>query len=66
MADKETVLITGGSGYIGGWCVIGALQAGYRVRTTVRNLAKEGAVGARGDRQGGRSRGPASASTPPT
>jgi nucleoside-diphosphate-sugar epimerase len=41
MADKATVLVTGGSGYIGGWCVIALLQQGYRVRTTVRSLAKE-------------------------
>ena len=44
MADEGTVLVTGGSGYIGGWCVIGLLQQGYRVRTTVRNLAREGEV----------------------
>jgi len=46
-SDNETVLVTGGSGYIGGWCVIAALEAGYRVRTTVRNLAREGEVRAR-------------------
>ncbi len=40
----ETVLVTGGSGFIGGWCVIGLLEKGYTVRTTVRDLAKEGAV----------------------
>ena len=40
----ETVLVTGGSGYIGGWCVATALQRGYVVRTTVRDLAKEPAV----------------------
>jgi dihydroflavonol-4-reductase len=40
----ETVLVTGGSGYIGGWCVASALQRGYVVRTTVRDLAKEPAV----------------------
>jgi dihydroflavonol-4-reductase len=38
------VLVTGGSGYIGGWCVIGLLQQGYTVRTTVRDLKREGAV----------------------
>lgn len=44
MAGKGTVLVTGGSGYIGGWCVIGLLKEGYVVRTTVRDLAKEPAV----------------------
>ncbi|HXQ46308.1 MAG TPA: NAD-dependent epimerase/dehydratase family protein [Caulobacteraceae bacterium] len=41
MAGGETVLVTGGSGYIGGWCVATLLQRGYVVRTTVRDLAKE-------------------------
>lgn len=40
----ETVLVTGGSGYIGGWCVVELLRRGYVVRTTVRSLAKEAAV----------------------
>jgi nucleoside-diphosphate-sugar epimerase len=44
MAEAGTVLVTGGSGYIGGWCVIGLLQQGYRVRTTVRSLAREAEV----------------------
>ncbi len=44
MSAQGTVLVTGGSGFIGGWCVIGLLQQGYTVRTTVRNLARESAV----------------------
>jgi len=44
MSDGGTVLVTGGSGYIGGWCVIGLLQQGYNVRATVRDLSREGAV----------------------
>jgi len=40
----ETVLVTGGSGYIGGWCIVELLRRGYTVRTTVRSLAKEAAV----------------------
>jgi nucleoside-diphosphate-sugar epimerase len=44
MDGHGTVLVTGGSGYIGGWCVIRALQQGYVVRTTVRNLAREAEV----------------------
>jgi nucleoside-diphosphate-sugar epimerase len=43
-AMDGVVLVTGGSGFIGGWCVIGLLQQGYRVRTTVRDLGKEAAV----------------------
>ena len=37
----ETVLVTGGSGFLGGWCIIDLLNRGYRVRTTVRNIARE-------------------------
>lgn len=37
----ETVLVTGGSGFLGGWCAIELLRRGYRVRTTVRSLARE-------------------------
>jgi nucleoside-diphosphate-sugar epimerase len=40
-AQMETVLVTGGSGYLGGWCVIELLRRGYRVRTTVRDLSRE-------------------------
>ncbi|HEY5007455.1 MAG TPA: aldehyde reductase [Caulobacteraceae bacterium] len=44
MSDGGTVLVTGGSGYIGGWCVLGLLQQGYNVRATVRDLSREPAV----------------------
>ena len=44
MSSQGTVLVTGGSGFIGGWCVIGLLQRGYTVRATVRNLGVESAV----------------------
>jgi dihydroflavonol-4-reductase len=47
MDGKGTVLVTGGSGYIGGWCAIALLKQGYVVRTTVRNLAREAEVRAR-------------------
>jgi nucleoside-diphosphate-sugar epimerase len=44
MNGKGTVLVTGGSGFLGSWCVIKLLQAGYRVRTTVRDPRREGEV----------------------
>ena len=37
----ETVLVTGGNGFVAGWCIRALLQRGYVVRTTVRNPAKE-------------------------
>ncbi|MFG3369793.1 NAD-dependent epimerase/dehydratase family protein [Streptomyces sp. NPDC048156] len=40
----ETVLVTGGSGYVAGWCIVELLRRGYRVRTTVRSPGKEQAV----------------------
>jgi dihydroflavonol-4-reductase len=40
----QTVLVTGGSGFLGGWCLVELLQRGYRVRTTVRDLARESEV----------------------
>lgn len=44
MSGQGTVLVTGGTGYIGGWCIIGLLQQGYTVRTTVRSLSREAEV----------------------
>jgi nucleoside-diphosphate-sugar epimerase len=35
-----TVLVTGASGFIGLWCVRKLLEAGYRVRGTVRSLSR--------------------------
>jgi nucleoside-diphosphate-sugar epimerase len=43
MSD-ELVLVTGGSGFIGTHCILQLLAAGYRVRTTMRNLKREGDV----------------------
>lgn len=43
MSD-ELVLVTGGSGFIGAHCILQLLNAGYRVRTTVRSLKREADV----------------------
>lgn len=37
----STVLVTGGSGFIGSHCILQLLKAGHEVRTTVRNLQRE-------------------------
>lgn len=41
---NELVLVTGGTGFIAQYCMIALLNAGYRVRTTVRTLAREAEV----------------------
>lgn len=40
----STVLITGGSGFLGAHCVIAAVEKGYAVRTTVRSLKRSSDV----------------------
>ena len=40
----QTVLVTGGSGYVGAWMIVALLQRGYRVRATLRSLARADAV----------------------
>jgi nucleoside-diphosphate-sugar epimerase len=61
-SDVSTVLVTGGSGFIGSHCIIQLLAAGHDVQTTVRNLAREAGVrsllkaGGAGDPGGGRLR----------
>src|ERR1700760_3983905 len=40
----DLVLVTGGSGYVAGWTIVGLLRRGFRVRATLRNLAKEAAI----------------------
>lgn len=43
-SDSAHVLITGGRGFVAGWCIVELLRRGFRVRATVRDLAQEPAV----------------------
>ncbi len=43
MSD-ELVLVTGGSGFIAAHCILQLLNAGYRIRTTIRSAAREADV----------------------
>lgn len=47
-----TVLVTGGTGFVGGWCVAELLRRGHEVRTTVRDVAREQAVRSTVERAG--------------
>jgi nucleoside-diphosphate-sugar epimerase len=40
----STILVTGGSGFIGSHCILQLLAAGHQVRTTVRSLKRESEV----------------------
>lgn len=40
----ETVLVTGGTGFVASWCIVELLRHGFTVRTTVRDLSREHAV----------------------
>lgn len=44
MMSDQLVLVTGGSGFIAQHCILALLSAGYRVRTTLRSLSREGEV----------------------
>ena len=39
--SEDLVLVTGGSGFVATHCIDQLLRAGYKVRTTVRSLARE-------------------------
>ncbi|GAB5097658.1 SDR family oxidoreductase [Caballeronia sp. HLA56] len=44
MKHRQRVLVTGGSGFIAGHCILQLLEHGYDVRSTIRSLAQEAAV----------------------
>ncbi|HEX4306487.1 MAG TPA: NAD-dependent epimerase/dehydratase family protein [Solirubrobacterales bacterium] len=54
MAEAEQmVLVTGGSGFLGGWCVAELLARGHGVRTTVRDASREAELRARVEKLAG-------------
>ncbi|MEQ5840653.1 NAD-dependent epimerase/dehydratase family protein [Paraburkholderia acidicola] len=57
-AKEGVVLVTGGSGYVGGWMIVGLLKRGFKVRTTVRDIAREASVRAAVTSQGVSGDGP--------
>ncbi|KAK4496152.1 hypothetical protein PRZ48_012131 [Zasmidium cellare] len=41
MTDSpETILVTGGSGFVGAHCILQGLQRGYHIHTTIRSLTR--------------------------
>lgn len=44
MTTRGLVLVTGGSGFVAGYCIAQLLREGWAVRTTVRSLSREAEV----------------------
>jgi len=44
MKNKDTVLVTGGTGFVGVHCILQLLQKGYNVKTTLRSLKRKDEV----------------------
>lgn len=42
--SSGTVLVTGGSGFLAGHCILSLLQAGYSIRTTMRTPGRQAAL----------------------
>ena len=42
--NKQMVLVTGGSGFVAGHCILQLLQKGYHVKTTIRSISKKDKV----------------------
>ncbi|WP_224704835.1 NAD-dependent epimerase/dehydratase family protein [Devosia aquimaris] len=42
--EQQTVLVTGGTGYLAGWTIVALLERGFVVRTTVRSRKSEEAL----------------------
>jgi len=41
LSTGKRVLVTGGSGFVGAYCILQLLEQGYRVRTTLRSLDRK-------------------------
>jgi len=44
MENSETVLVTGGTGYVGSHCLLQLMQKGYNVKTTLRSMKRKNEV----------------------
>jgi dihydroflavonol-4-reductase len=62
--ELSPVLVTGGSGFLGGWSVAELLRRGRTVRTTVRDLSREPELRARVEKLAGGGGGGAAAADP--
>ena len=44
LTKQQTVLVTGGTGFVGIYCILQLLQKGYKVKTTLRALSRKDEV----------------------
>lgn len=44
LIKQQTVLVTGGTGFVGIYCILQLLQQGYKVKTTLRSLSRKDEV----------------------